>query len=102
MHYTETGAVDVLLAHEGESVRLHVRDTGPGIPPERQAEIFEPFVQLDGSTTREHGGTGLGLTICRRLARLLGGDVTLASTPGEGSTFSVRLPCHEQPDLLRR
>jgi signal transduction histidine kinase len=69
-----------------------VEDDGPGIPADRQEEIFEPFTQLDGSPTREKGGTGLGLTVARRYARLLGGDVGVESVVGEGSTFSLSLP----------
>jgi CheY-like chemotaxis protein len=65
-----------------------VRDSGIGISPEAVKRIFNPFEQADGSTTRKFGGTGLGLPICRRLVRLMGGDITLTSTPNLGSTFS--------------
>jgi PAS domain S-box-containing protein len=68
-------------------IRFAVTDTGEGIPPARQARLFEPFEQADPSTTRRHGGSGLGLAITRHVARLMGGDVGLASSPGEGSTF---------------
>ena len=76
----------------GPWVCLRVADTGIGIPPGQQHAIFEPFVQAEQGKTRTHGGTGLGLTISRRLARLMGGDLTLESTPGTGSTFSLWLP----------
>src|SRR5262249_30017128 len=72
-------------------VTLTVADTGIGIDPEQSARLFEPFVQADSSTTRRYGGTGLGLSIVRRLALLMGGDVEVESTPGEGSRFSVTL-----------
>ena len=71
---------------------IDVQDTGAGIRPEHAAKLFSPFVQGDSSVTRQHGGTGLGLTISRRLARMLGGDVTLEdSTPGVGSRFRLVL-----------
>ena len=78
----EDGRVPVLLA---------VRDTGAGIPEDRQQRLFDAFTQADTSTTRRHGGTGLGLTISRQLVRLMGGELTVESAPGRGSTFSVRL-----------
>jgi PAS domain S-box-containing protein len=73
-------------------VHLHVQDTGIGIAPEMQAKIFEPFVQVDTGHVRRVEGTGLGLTISRDLARGMGGNLTLASTPGAGSTFTLSLP----------
>ena len=69
-----------------------VEDTGIGIPPDRLDRIFEPFVQSEESTTRQYGGTGLGLTITRRLCELMGGDLSVQSRPGEGSVFTLRIP----------
>jgi signal transduction histidine kinase len=71
-----------------------VADTGIGMTPEQQAKLFEEFTQAESSTARQYGGTGLGLAITRKLARMMGGDVTVASEPGKGSVFTVRLPAH--------
>lgn len=73
-------------------VKISVTDTGPGIAPEDQDRIFEKFTQLDSTVTREHGGTGLGLTISRQLADMLRGEITLVSKLGEGATFSIIIP----------
>ena len=94
--FTERGevAVEVRLARATGSrveILFAVRDTGIGIPPERQAAVFESFTQLDDGTTRKVGGTGLGLTISRQLVELMGGVLRLESTVGEGSTFSFVL-----------
>jgi PAS domain S-box-containing protein len=97
--YTEQGEVKVHLDRsDPEWLRVHVRDTGPGIAPEDQERIFEAFTQVDSSHTRGGNGTGLGLAIARKMARLLGGDVMLQSTPGAGSTFTLRLP-REKPQV---
>ena len=96
--FTETGEVrlDISeLERAGDEVQLKfsVRDTGIGMTPAQAAKLFQPFTQADMSTTRKHGGTGLGLTICRRLVELMGGRIWLDSVPGVGSTFffTVRL-----------
>jgi signal transduction histidine kinase len=73
-------------------IELAVADSGIGMTPEQQAKIFEEFTQADSSTAQRFGGTGLGLAITRKLARMMGGDVTVASEPGRGSVFTVRLP----------
>jgi PAS domain S-box-containing protein len=90
--FTETGGITVRVYPCGDGACVEVGDTGPGIPPELQERVFEPFVQLDPSTTRREGGVGLGLALSREFARLLGGTLTLRSTPGEGSAFILRLP----------
>ncbi len=92
LKFTEHGEVTLRVARDApdpESSCLHftVEDTGIGIPVEKQAHIFEAFTQVDGSTTRRYGGTGLGLTICRQLVQLMGGRIWVASTPGHGSAF---------------
>jgi signal transduction histidine kinase len=76
----------------GETLVLEVADSGIGVPAEKLDEIFEPFRQVDGSTTRRYGGTGLGLAISRQFARAMGGDLTVRSQLGQGSTFTLRLP----------
>jgi hypothetical protein len=99
--FTERGSVTIRAYVETAAgqkrVRLDVQDTGIGIEPEKQHLIFESFTQADSATSRKYGGTGLGLTITRRLMGLLGGHVELASCPGKGSTFSLILPCFVDP-----
>jgi adenylate cyclase len=73
-------------------IEVAVADSGIGMTPEQQAKIFEEFAQADASTAQRFGGTGLGLAITRKLARMMGGDVTVLSEPGKGSVFTVRLP----------
>jgi PAS domain S-box-containing protein len=101
LKFTSQGdvVVTVVLGRSGVPERIDVRDTGPGIPAERLEAIFEAFQQADTSTTRRFGGTGLGLTISRSLCALMGYRISVASTLGEGSTFSVHLaPAVEAAD----
>jgi two-component system, sensor histidine kinase and response regulator len=90
LEVADTGGADV-------AIRVCVKDTGIGIPPEAQAKIFEPFSQADGSTTRRFGGTGLGLAICRRMLQLMGGSIRVESEPGKGSRFLVDLHLPRAP-----
>ena len=75
-----------------EWVRFQVKDTGIGVKPEQLEQIFDAFTQGDASTTRQYGGTGLGLAISSRYCHMMGGDITVKSEPGQGSTFTVYLP----------
>ena len=96
--FTERGGVSVRVSRlDTGRVSFAVRDTGIGISEHQQGVIFEAFRQADGSTHRRYGGTGLGLTISRDLARLLGGDISVQSVPGDGSTFSLFLPVRSEP-----
>lgn len=90
--FTEHGTVRLQLARQQGQVLLAVHDTGIGIAPQDQARVFEAFAQADGSSSRRFGGTGLGVTLARRLAERMGGSLTLQSTPGQGSVFRVLLP----------
>lgn len=89
--FTERGAVQLTVDYEGETLHLWVRDTGIGIAAEKLERIFDPFAQADASTTRRYGGTGLGTTISRQLAELMGGKIVAHSVLGEGSEFHVQL-----------
>ena len=85
------------VSNGGHWIELSVSDTGIGMTQEQQAKLFEEFTQADATTAQRFGGTGLGLAITRKLARMMGGDVMVTSEPGEGSVFTVRLPCGATP-----
>ncbi len=97
--FTERGNVGLRLSLSGRRIAFSVTDTGIGISEDLHATVFEAFAQADGSSGRKYGGTGLGLSISRNLAELLGGEITLASTPGRGSVFTVFLPLTAQSDV---
>jgi len=94
--FTEGGTVRLQVrreeADDGDTVVFRVTDTGIGMTEEQLGKLFQAFSQADASTSRKYGGTGLGLVICRRFAQMMGGDVSVESTMGEGSIFTVRLP----------
>jgi signal transduction histidine kinase len=97
LKFTLTGKVAVrVYCADGDHWAIEVSDTGPGISPEAQEYIFEPFRQVDGSTTRGQQGVGLGLSIVKQLALLMDGEVQLASEPGKGSTFTILLPLNDR------
>ncbi|NOU26890.1 MAG: hybrid sensor histidine kinase/response regulator, partial [Polyangiaceae bacterium] len=89
--FTDSGEIVVEARAEGNALVLSVEDTGPGIPEDEQQHIFDKFRQVDGSSARKVGGTGLGLAIVREVSHILGGDVTVKSSFGRGSRFTVRL-----------
>jgi signal transduction histidine kinase len=90
--FTDKGEVRVGCAVHGNMLEIRIDDTGVGIPAENIEDVFEPFWQAEQTPTRKTGGTGLGLSVTRKLARLLGGDVTVASKMGAGTTFVLTLP----------
>jgi len=94
--FTEQGTVSLAARQErrdgDDVVVFDVTDTGIGMTEEQLARLFQEFTQAEASTSRRYGGTGLGLALSRRLCRLMGGDVTVVSAPGHGSTFTIRLP----------
>lgn len=93
LKFTASGSITLRAAMgDGERLVISVSDTGIGIPADKVEEIFESFKQVDAATTRKFGGTGLGLAICRSLARAMGGDISVRSAVGEGSTFAVAIP----------
>ena len=93
--FTKEGEVKLRasrVSNGGHWIELSISDTGIGMTTEQQAKLFEEFTQADATTAQRFGGTGLGLAITRKLARMMGGDVTVTSEPGKGSVFTVRLP----------
>jgi signal transduction histidine kinase len=89
------GTVRIMVGAEGDEICFRVQDTGVGIPADKLDAVFEAFVQVESSQSRAYGGTGLGLAISRQLARAMGGDLTVKSVLGEGSTFALSLPRSE-------
>ena len=100
--FTEEGSVRVMGEVRGDQVVLVVSDTGPGIDSEHHHKIFEPFWQVEQKATRRTTGTGLGLTVTRRLANLMGGDIAVLSTAGSGTTFTIILPAKVIPLSVTR
>jgi PAS domain S-box-containing protein len=90
--FTQDGLIRLSVHAAGKHVFMAVSDQGIGMTPEQMGRIFEAFSQAEASTTKTYGGTGLGLVISRKFCRLMGGDITVESTPGEGTTFTVELP----------
>jgi signal transduction histidine kinase/ActR/RegA family two-component response regulator len=101
--FTQAGTVELSVSWHLAALVLEVRDTGPGIPREAQARVFEPFEQADPSIAQRYGGTGLGLAITRNLVQLMGGAIEMESKPGMGSTFRVRVPSEPiaRPETVR-
>jgi CheY-like chemotaxis protein len=98
--FTDRGRIDVTIRCDGDALVLSVADTGEGIAADVLPHVFDRFVQGDTTTTRRFGGSGLGLSICQELVRLMGGTIAVQSCKGEGSTFTIKLPLErrEAPD----
>jgi len=100
--FTEDGRIALRVrtgvGDAGPCVEFAVADTGIGMTDDEAHQLFQDFVQIDSSVTRRYGGTGLGLAISRRFCRQMGGDITVESRPGVGSTFTIHLPISVSPD----
>ena len=90
--FTERGTITVDARQEDGSITISVVDTGIGMTPEQMGKLFQEFSQASSATASRYGGTGLGLAISRRFCQMMGGDITVESEPGRGSTFTIRLP----------
>jgi signal transduction histidine kinase len=94
--FTEEGTITIAAKQSGEKghdwITLAVTDTGIGMTPEQMGKLFQEFSQASSATASKYGGTGLGLAISRRFCQMMGGDITVESEPGRGSTFTIRLP----------
>lgn len=99
--FTDAGEVVLRVRGSGDGVEFSVEDTGIGISEADIPQLFEMFWQADQTTTRAHGGTGLGLTVSRKLVQLLGGEIGVKSEKGVGSTFTVTLPLQYTPEHSR-
>ncbi|MFM2089629.1 MAG: domain S-box protein [Planctomycetota bacterium] len=97
LKFTERGGVSLVVARDGGAWTVAVRDSGCGIPAEHLDRLFKRFSQIDASSQRRHAGTGLGLAISQWFAEAMGGGIAVASTPGEGSVFTLRIPAAESP-----
>ena len=99
--FTQGGTItleaECLESAYGEWLEFRVMDTGIGMTPEQMSRVFEVFTQAERSTSTQYGGTGLGLALSRQFCRLMGGDITGKSTPGQGSAFTARLPKETAP-----
>jgi signal transduction histidine kinase len=99
--FTEQGQIWLTARRQTEGEKdwllFEVRDTGIGMSAEQRAKLFQAFTQVDASTTRKYGGTGLGLVITQRFCQIMGGDIAVASEVGKGSAFTIRLPAQVEP-----
>jgi|GEM_PF-1749886 signal transduction histidine kinase/ActR/RegA family two-component response regulator len=102
LKFTQEGGVDCRISGVGDDLWIQVVDTGDGVAPEKMAVIFERFSQIDDSTKRAAGGIGLGLALCQGLVAKMGGEMSASSQPGQGSTFSLRIPCPAIADAPQR
>ncbi len=95
--FTEGGAITLAAARRSDTIEFAISDTGIGMTDEQMAKLFEAFSQADVSTTRKYGGTGLGLALSRSFCQMMGGDITVTSQLGLGSTFTVTPPITPRP-----
>jgi len=94
--FTESGSVKLLVGRFGNEMKIQVIDTGIGIPETELLQLFKPFRQIDTGLTRKYDGSGLGLSICHQLSKLMGGSIAVESKEGEGSIFKVTLPLAQE------
>ncbi|MEW6161519.1 MAG: ATP-binding protein, partial [Verrucomicrobiota bacterium] len=90
--FTERGVITLRVESQISNLKFEITDTGIGMTPEQLAKLFNAFTQADASTHKKYGGTGLGLVLCRKFAQMMGGEVTVVSESGKGSTFTLTLP----------